>query len=164
MSEIQDINVEISEETIAVEIVEETIEASLSETEISVTVAEETIECSITEEVIEAELGTEDIVVEVENWSCPDVIESGSGGGFIFITDVTTSGSSGDKVYEPDTVPEDYVLTSITVDNASCEVFFIAEGGENYSPTVTIDGVECTNLTEISQDKRVFSGSIPGRS
>jgi hypothetical protein len=86
----------------------------------------------------------------------------GTGGsGFVFITDVTTTGITGDKVYESDIVPSDFVLESVTTDTASCNVHFIAEGGERYSPVVSIDGVACNNLAEISQDKRLFSGSIP---
>ena len=37
----------------------------------------------------------------------------------------------------------------------------MAHGGENYSPVVSIDNVECSNLQQYSNDRRIFYGSIP---
>jgi len=146
----QAIYVDLVEETIEASIVEETIEASIVEETIRVDVSNTE---TLTLEVVEAE----EITATIESWSCPNVE---SGGGYIFITDVTTSGIAANKIYE-DTIPADTVLSSVTVDSDACHVHFIAEGGIGYSPTVQIDGTVCTNLVEVSQDKRIFTGSIP---
>jgi len=156
----QDINISLVEENISAQITEETISAAIVEEVIAVDITEEIIQLNITEaEEIYSTVAAEEIIVEVESWSCPKVV-TGSGSGFIFITDVTTSGIAGNKVYQEDTVPADTVLQSVTIDEANCTVYFIAEGGEEYSPSISIDDTVCTNLIQTSQDKRLFTGSI----
>ncbi|MEA1926733.1 MAG: hypothetical protein U9N73_00885, partial [Candidatus Auribacterota bacterium] len=156
----QDIFAEFVEETIFADIVDETIEATIVEETILADIVDETLLLEIMEtEELQVDLSAEEIIVEVESWSCPQI--SGGGGGYIFITNITTSGIAANHEYEPDTVPADSVLTSVTVDSNDCTVHFIAEGGVGYSPRVEIDGVFCSNLQEVSQDKRLFTGSIP---
>jgi len=159
----QDINVEIVEENvIAAEISEVTIVAEIADVvEIQAEISEIVVAVNVIDEVvINADVAeTEIIVVEVESWSGGGS-SGGVGAGAIFITDVTSSGIVGDKEYEDDTVPANKVLTSALVDNSTATIHFQAEGGENYSPVVNIDGVECTNLVEVSGDLRMFAGSI----
>ena len=82
--------------------------------------------------------------------------------GNVYITDIipTTSGIVGNKVYDPNTVPANAVLTEATSDNTAVTVKVFAEGGNAfYSPTVTVNGVQAT-LTKISGDaSRVYTGS-----
>jgi hypothetical protein len=81
--------------------------------------------------------------------------------GSLYITDVmpTSSGIVGQKIYDPNTVPANAVLTEATSDNSAIRVKVYAEGGNSfYSPTVTINGVTAT-LTKVSTDaSRVFTG------
>jgi len=158
----QDIYAEFVEETINAEIVEETIEATIVEESINIEISEETLVLEVTDvEEISSEIGAEEITVEVESWSCPQVIEGGGGGGgYIFITDVTASGIVANRIYEEGTIPPNSVLTEATTDTENCFVHFVAEGGAGYSPTVRINETVCSNLQEGSQDRRLFTGSI----
>jgi len=82
--------------------------------------------------------------------------------GSLFVTDVTNNGSGivGNKAYLPNTTPANAVLTSAQSDDDSVTIHFIAEGTINYSPIVTLDGVPCSNMTEIPGQKRMFTGSF----
>lgn len=86
---------------------------------------------------------------------------SGGGGG-LFSTDITSNGGiAGSKVYAPDTVPANAVITEAVVDNDSVRIHFMAEGGSAfYSPTITVDGIVATNLQEDPSDKRHFTGYV----
>src|SRR5574343_598690 len=81
--------------------------------------------------------------------------------GNVYITDIVPAGSGivGSKVYDPNTVPANVVLTEATSDNANVTVKIYAEGGNAfYSPTITINGVQAT-LTKIASDSsRVYTG------
>ncbi len=159
MSEYQDISVSVEEIIIQADITEDVIAVAVNDTVIAANMYQEVIEAGLKEEVIEVILGADEIHVSLDG-----VTAEGGGaltGGYVFVTDVTTSGIAGSKVYQEETVPANAVLLSLTVDEADCEVFFQAEGGENYSPVISIGGVECTNLQEIAEDSRLFTGSIP---
>lgn len=72
--------------------------------------------------------------------------------GNVYITDIvpTSTGIVGQKVYDPNTVPANAVLTEASSDNAAVRVKIFAEGGNAfYSPTITINGVQAT-LTKIA--------------
>jgi hypothetical protein len=81
--------------------------------------------------------------------------------GNVYITDIipTASGIVGQKVYDPNTIPANAVLTEASSDNAAVTVKIYAEGGNAfYSPTVTVNGVQAT-LTKIPSDSsRVYTG------
>lgn len=156
----QDIFVEVSEETIQLDIVEETIQVDVVEEVILADIVEEVFALDVVIESIDVNMVVEEIIVEVESW-CNPCSGGGSVGGAIFIVDVTGSGIVSDKLYEPNTVPSNRVLTDASTDNDNCEIHFVCEGGVYYSPTVTLDGVTCTNLTEDPNDKRFFYGSFP---
>lgn len=82
------------------------------------------------------------------------------GGAVIFITDVSpaSGGIVASKIYDPDTVPVNAVLDECTTDKNTATILFGCSGPtDNYSPTVTINGVAAT-LTE-SGTKRWFTGS-----
>ena len=99
------------------------------------------------------------------------VVEAGNAvGGGVFITDLspTSTGIVGSKVYVPNTVPANRVITEGTSDTSNVRVTVIAEGsGAFYSPTITITTnpvlpgtpVNVT-LTEDASDKRFFTGSV----
>jgi len=157
----QDINVEVTETTISASISEVLIEASIADTsEITVEIAEVVVAVDVTdtEEITVDVIDTEEITVEVSGWSCPS---GGSGGaGYIFITDATSSGIVSDLVYEADTVPASKVLTAATSDVDLVTISFQAEGGEDYSPIVSIGDTTCSNLQQVVGDLRIFTGSI----
>jgi len=72
----------------------------------------------------------------------------------------TSMGSVLDKVYQSGTTPANQVLLSCTSDTDEVTVSFEVEGGaDGWQPTVTIEGVECTNLSQIATDLRRFEGS-----
>ena len=81
--------------------------------------------------------------------------------GNVYITDIVpqSSGIVAQKIYDPNTVPANAVLTEATSDNANITVKIFAEGGNAfYSPTVTVNGVQAT-LTKIASDSsRVYTG------
>lgn len=81
--------------------------------------------------------------------------------GNVYITDVTptSTGIVAQKVYDPNTIPANAVLTEATSDNANVTIKVFAEGGNAfYSPVVTINGVQAT-LTKIASDSsRVYTG------
>lgn len=81
-------------------------------------------------------------------------------GGYVFITGVTSGGNIFDKVYVPDTVPANTVIASCATDNDTVTVEFIAEGWQTYSPTILVGGIQCTNLTQFSNDRRLFTGTV----
>ena len=85
-----------------------------------------------------------------------------TGGSEIFVIDVTnaSSGIVGNKLYVPNTVPIDRVVTEATTDDDSVEIHFMVEGGLLYSPTVTVGGITCTNLQQYANDQRLFFGSV----
>src|SRR6056297_3616952 len=88
---------------------------------------------------------------------------SNAGAGFIYILNVTPQSSGdnvGSKVYEPGTTPSNVVLNECTSDTTNVEIHFLAEGGVNYSPTVTLNGTPCSNLQQYGEDRRVFNGSF----
>lgn len=82
--------------------------------------------------------------------------------GNVFITNIspTSSGIVGTKVYDPNTVPSNSVLTEATSDTQNITVTVYAEGGNAfYSPSITINGVNAT-LTKIAGDaSRVYTGT-----
>src|SRR6056297_6951 len=88
---------------------------------------------------------------------------SNAGAGFIYILNVTPQSSGdnvGSKVYEPGTTPSNVVLNECTSDTTNVEIHFLAEGGVNYSPIVTLNGTPCSNLQQYGDDRRVFNGSF----
>ncbi|MFW6377179.1 MAG: hypothetical protein ACOCZ5_00900 [bacterium] len=82
------------------------------------------------------------------------------GTGYVFITDVTPTGSGnvGYKTYEDDTTPSDVDLIECTTDTDLVDIHFMAEGGVNYSPEITLDGSTDNNLQQYSDDRRLFNG------
>jgi len=87
-------------------------------------------------------------------------VSTGTQGGFVFVTGVTSTGNVGEVVFVPDTVPDDAVVLSCTVDADTAVVHFIAEGWNIYSPRVYVDGILCTNMIQSAQDVRLFTGSV----
>jgi len=83
-----------------------------------------------------------------------------SGAGALFATDASGAGVVSALVFQPGTVPADTVLLECTSDNPAVVLYFMAEGGLNYSPTVTVDGIECDNLQQYGDDRRLFFGSV----
>lgn len=81
--------------------------------------------------------------------------------GNVFITNIapSSSGIVGTKVYDPNTVPSNTVLTEATSDTQNITVTVYAEGGNAfYSPSITVNGVNAT-LTKIAGDaSRVYTG------
>ena len=84
----------------------------------------------------------------------------GSAIGYLFVTGATNAGNVGDKSYVPNTVPANMVLTECTSDTANVTIAFMAEPAGFYSPTITLSGVECTNLAQYGDDRRLFTGSF----
>jgi len=120
---------------------------------------EETVEARLVEETIQAILLEEAIYCSVDCWP------GGSGGapsecGQLFATDITGAGIVSDKEYATGTVPVEAVIVKATTDNDSVTIHFMAEGGLNYSPVVTVDNIECTNLEQFPEDRRLFFGSV----
>lgn len=115
-------------------------------------ITEEALDVSITEE-----------CMDIQIIECLETAPQSPGGqaGQVFALDVTGAGIVSNKVYVPDTVPPNTVITDATTDNDSVEIHFMAEGGVDYSPIITVDGIECTNLQEYSNDRRLFYGSVP---
>jgi hypothetical protein len=81
-----------------------------------------------------------------------------AGGAGVFILDIVSlTGVTGQKVYNPNTVPANTVLTEVTTDTPSVRVYVGCNGGsDNYSPTITVNGVPAV-LTETGT-KRWFTG------
>ncbi len=81
--------------------------------------------------------------------------------GNVYITDIipASTGIVGSKVFDPNTVPANAVLTEATSDTTNITVKIFAEGGNAfYSPTITINGVQAA-LTKIASDSsRVYTG------
>lgn len=80
--------------------------------------------------------------------------------GYIFVTEVTNAGNIGDQTYIPNTVPANTVLTDCTSDTTDVTIAFLAEPASFYSPTITLSGVECSNLAQYGDDRRLFTGSF----
>lgn len=80
--------------------------------------------------------------------------------GYLFITGVTNSGNIGSQSYVPNTVPANTVLTECTSDTTNVTIGFMAEPASFYSPTITLSGVECSNLAQYNNDLRLFTGSF----
>jgi len=81
--------------------------------------------------------------------------------GDVFIYDVTCAGIIADKVYDPDTVPADVDLLSCTTDTDEIIISFFCEGANGkYSPTITCNGVTCTDLAQHDGDRRNFYGTV----
>jgi hypothetical protein len=141
----------IEVDVLDVELCDTPSKSPLCPDELSVTIKEESLEVTIKEEVFSVEL--------VE---CIKAVEGGAGGsvGEVFVLDVTGTGIIADKTYEPNTVPPNTVLISCLTDENSVTVHFMAHGGENYSPVITVGGVQCTNLQQYSNDLRIFFGSV----
>lgn len=81
--------------------------------------------------------------------------------GNVYITDIVpvSAGIVGQKIYDPNTVPANAVLTEASSDNSSVRVKIFAEGGNAfYSPTITINGINAV-LTKIAGDSsRIYTG------
>jgi hypothetical protein len=80
--------------------------------------------------------------------------------GYLFVTDVTNSGNIGSESYVANTVPANTVLTECTSDTTGVTIEFMAEPAGFYSPTITLSGVECSNLSQYGDDRRLFTGSF----
>ena len=83
--------------------------------------------------------------------------------GNVYVTDIVpaSSGIVGSKVYDPNTVPANAVLTEATSDTNNITVKIFAEGGNAfYSPTVTINGVQATLTKIVSDSSRVYTGQV----
>lgn len=71
--------------------------------------------------------------------------------GQVYVIDIipTTTGITGTKLYVPNTVPANTVLTDVSSDTSNVRVKVFAEGGYAFfSPTITVNGVTAT-LTKI---------------
>lgn len=84
----------------------------------------------------------------------------GSAIGYIFVTSASNSGNIGDTSYVANTVPANTVLTECTSDTTDVTIQFMAEPAGFYSPTITLSGVTCSNLTQYGDDRRLFTGSF----
>lgn len=84
----------------------------------------------------------------------------GSAIGYLFVTGATNAGNVGDKSYVPNTVPANMVLTECTSDTTNVTIAFMAEPAGFYSPTITLSGVTCNNLSQFGDDRRLFTGSF----
>jgi len=84
----------------------------------------------------------------------------GSGVGYLFVTNVTNTGNVGEKEYVPNTVPASTVLSECTSDTVNATIEFMAEPSSFYSPTVSLSGVSCTNLSQFGTDRRLFTGTF----
>lgn len=84
----------------------------------------------------------------------------GSGVGYVFVTNVVNTGNVGDKIYVPNTVPVNTVLTECSSDTLDVTINFLAEPAGAYSPTLTLSGVQCNDLSQYGDDRRLFSGSF----
>lgn len=95
--------------------------------------------------------------------SCQIIMRTGGGGASagLFVTDVDSSGSGivGSKSYA-DTIPANTVVTEALTDDDTVTIHFLAEGGTTYSPTITVDGIICSNIVQSSGDVRLFRGSV----
>ena len=87
-------------------------------------------------------------------------MSSNSSGAGLFITDVSNRGSGiiGSKQFVPNTVPTNRVILSAMSDDSTARIHFLAEGGDLYSPIVTLNAVPCDNLIEVVGDIRMFEG------
>lgn len=88
---------------------------------------------------------------------------STAGTGFLYILNVTPQSGGdnvGSKQYVPGTTPADTVLTECTSDSTDVTIEFLAEGGVNYSPDVTLNSISCSNLAQYGTDRRLFYGSF----
>jgi len=152
----------IESETINVDVVEETINVDVVEETINVDMVEETINVDVVEETINVDMVEEIIIAEVACFSNSGGQTEGSVGGQIFITDVTQNGDSivSNKQYLSDTIPSNTVLTEATTDGESINIHFLAEGGLLYSPMVTYNESVCTDLEQIPNDIRLFTGTF----
>jgi len=80
----------------------------------------------------------------------------------VLITNVVPSGSGnvGNKQYA-ETIPQNQVLLSCMSDTENLRIYFLAESGVAfYNPTITVDGVPATSISEVSGDRRLYSGYI----
>jgi len=132
----------------------------ICDTEAAIQLCPDVAVANIEEPTLAVSIVEEKLVINIE--SCFGGADGGtSSTGEIFILNVTGAGIIANKQYEPDNIPPDTVLVQCLTDNDSVEVHFLAHGGERYSPVITIDSVECTNLQQYSDDRRIFYGSIP---
>ncbi len=93
------------------------------------------------------------------DWEKSTQVEGGTTG-FIFVTGASNTGNIGNEVYVPNTVPENTVMTECTSDTSNVEIEFLAEPSSFYSPTITLSGTTCGNLTQFGNDRRLFTGSF----
>jgi hypothetical protein len=71
------------------------------------------------------------------------------------------SGFVGRKVFEPNTVPPNVDIISAWTTTSSIRIHVLAEGGsDSYSPTVSVNNIPCTNLSEHPTDRRLFIGHV----
>ena len=80
----------------------------------------------------------------------------------VFITDVvpSSSGNVGNKQYA-DTVPANQVLLSCVSDTQNLRIKFLAQSDTAfYSPTVSINGTQATNISAVNGDSKMFEGYI----
>jgi len=84
------------------------------------------------------------------------------GGGNLFITGVTSGGVIADITYEPGPTQalSSTVIQSCRTNHRTITISFIAEGGVLYAPTVSAEGVTCTNLQQYLNDLRLFYGTL----
>ncbi len=91
-----------------------------------------------------------------------DTFDNLSLSGFVYITEVTANAggkTTYDKVYLAGTTPPNKVLLSCKTDTTSLRVSFECEGGENFTPIISIGETQCSNLTQLSNTRR-YTGSI----
>ena len=153
------IKIQLIEEEIHATLVEEVINTTIVEEEITAQIIEETIEAKLFEETIEAKLFEEQINVSIECWPGTP---GGAGGvaGQLYVVGVSGSSVISDIEYAPGTVPADAVIVEATTDIDAVTIHFMAEGGANYSPIITVDGIVCTNIEQYPNDRRLFFGSV----
>jgi hypothetical protein len=154
----------LTEEVLEVSVVEELLDVSIIEETIQVDYCTEVINTEVVEEIIEVEINEEvfEVFVECFGSPAPTPVVGGTGGQ-VFVTSVTNSGTGiiGNVVYKEHTIPENTIVLEATTDDDTVTVHFLAEGGIDYSPIVTVDGITCTNMQQYPDDRRLFYGSVP---
>jgi len=175
------LSVSITESVTSAEIVEDKLSATITESVTSAEIVEDKlsvaihdctsaaqsalcpahITATITEQHLNVSLSPDVLKVQITEVIGFQHAGEAASGGDVFVLDVTNAGIVANKVYVADTVPADKVLQSCTTDVDNVFIYFMAEGsGRNYSPTVTVGGVVCTNLTQYADDRRKFYGSV----
>lgn len=127
------------------------------EVEVPVEVRGEPAQSTQTSEILPERIVVEDRQISVVSEAAQGPAgRSGTGSAAVFIQNVTGLGGIVGQYTWEDSIPPQSVLASATSDTATVRVWVGAAGGENYSPSVSVNGVPAT-LSE-SSTKRWFVG------